>query len=82
MTGCVEAADNIYEGASGLYRSIGSLVEKLDVVKEVGDKIANVSTLVETAVHRLTSKTQIHPYLNVAWQVATGLYRVSVHIGS
>jgi hypothetical protein len=79
----VNAADGVtnivgtVSNQMGLVTSMGSLLGKVDMLVKIGDEVAKVC-LYYVCAHRIVLKwSQIHPYINFAWQVLSAGFRVS-----
>jgi hypothetical protein len=76
-----DAVTSITDAAStrkDLVTSIGSLMSKVETLVKVGDEIAKVRS--QRYLHPCTAlrQSQIHPYVNFAWQVLSAGLKVKL----
>ena len=62
------------ENASALYKSMAELVSSLAAFKDIVDVIAEVSGPPRAKL--LAHHTQVHPFLRLAWGVASAVFKV------
>jgi hypothetical protein len=79
----VNAADGVTNIACtvsnqmGVATSLGSLLDKVEMLVRIGDEVAKVC-LSYVRAHRTVLKwSQIHPYVNFAWQVLSVGFKVN-----
>ena len=61
----------------GLATSLGSLLGKVEILVKIGDEVAKVSLSYVRAPRTVLKQSQIHPYVNFAWQVLSAGFKVS-----
>jgi hypothetical protein len=61
----------------GLLMSLGSLLGKVEILVKFGDEVTQVSLSYVHAYCTVLKQSQIHPYVNCAWQVLSMGFKVS-----
>jgi hypothetical protein len=67
----------IVSNQMGLVTSLGSLLGKVEILVKIGDEVAKVCLCYVHVDCTVLKYSQIHPYVNFAWQVLSTGFKVS-----